>query len=280
MARIRSLASGASLLTLAALIGVGTALAAFVWASGVGATNATVAELPGGPLVSVVAARDAIPAGTKLTANILEVRRVPQRDALQGTADKIDVVVGRTLRYPLSGGEQVIEPKLVAKTADVGQGLAFSVPDGFRAMSVPVTEVSGAGGLIVPGDRVDIMVSTVYDRLFGPGSAAPEKDAGKPIVMTVLQDMLVLAVGQVVTDPIEGGRDPNTLRPAGAAAQPAAATVTFAVQPAQAQALFLASGQGALGLVLRQYGDGAQASLEPAVKLEVAGAGTIRQVSR
>ncbi len=280
MARIRSLASGASLLTLAVLIGVGTALAAFVWASGVGETNTAVAQQPGGPLTSVVAARDTIPAGTKLTANILEVRRVPQRDALQGGAEKIDLVVGRTLRYPLSGGEQVIEPKLVAKKAEEGQGLAFSIPDGFRAMAVPVTEVSGAGGLIVPGDRVDVMVSTVYDRLFGPGSAAPEKDAAKPVVMTVLQDMLVLAVGQVVTDPLEGGRDPNTLRPNEAAAQPGAATVTFAVQPAQAQALFLASGQGALGLVLRAYGDGTQASLEPAVKLEVAGAGTIRAVSR
>lgn len=278
MARIRSLANGASLLTVAVLIGAGTALAAFVWASGIG--DATSGEQSGVPLVSVVVARDAIPAGTKLAANILEVRRVPERDALQGGFDKLDLTVGRTLRYPLSSGEQVAEPKLVAMKAADAQGLAFSVPPGFRAMAVPVTEVSGAGGLIVPGDRVDIMVSTTYDKLFGPGQAATDKDGGKPIVLTVLQDMLVLAVGQSITDPLEGGRDPATLRPNEAAAQPTAATVTFAVQPSQAQVLFLASGQGALGLVLRPFGESTQQSLEPAVKLEVAGAGTIRQVSR
>lgn len=279
MARIRSLANGASLLTIAVLIGVGTALAAFVWASGIGDPNA-VAGQAAGPTISVVVARDAIPAGTKLTDSIVELRRIPEQDALEGSFDKVDLAVGRTLRYPLSGGEQVAEPKLVAAKAVEGQGLAFSIPAGYRAMSVPVSEASGAGGLIVPGDRVDVMVSTVYDKLFGPGQAAPEKDAGRPIVMTVLQDMLVLAVGQVVTDPLEGGRDPSTLRPTDGAAQPAAATVTFAVQPAQAQALFMAADQGKLGLVLRAFGDSSQASLDPAVKLEVAGSGTIRQVSR
>jgi pilus assembly protein CpaB len=279
MGKVRSLASGSSLLTLAILVGTLTALAAFAWATGLRGEGAA-----DGPTVPAVVAREDVPAGTKLSDTLLEVRQVAQKDALLGALDTVDLARGRTLRYPLSGGEQVTESKLVAKTTTEGQGLAFSVPAGFRALSVAVDEVSGAGGLIVPGDRVDIMVSTTYGKLSGPGTPAPtganSEDPGRPVVLTVLQDMLVLAVGQVVTEPLDPGRDPATLRPGNGAAQPTARSVTFAVQPAQAQALFMAVSQGKLGLALRAFGDSSQQSLDPAVRVEAAGSGTIRQVSR
>jgi pilus assembly protein CpaB len=278
MKRARNLASGSALLTLSLIIGAVTALAAFAWASGLRGS-----ETVEGPAVAVVVARDDIPAGTKLEQNLLEIRQVSDRDALLGVIDTLESANGRILRYPLGGGEQVTESKLVAKTVVEGEGLAFSVPEGFRAMAVPVDEVSGAGGLIVPGDRVDIMVSTTHERTFGPGTVLTpqrEADAAKPIVITVLQDMLVLAVGQMVTAPLDPGRDPATLRPGNAEAQPAARSVTFAVKPAQAQALFMAANQGSLGLALRAFGDSSEHSLEPSVRIEAAGSGTIRQVSR
>jgi pilus assembly protein CpaB len=279
MKRARNLVSGSALLTLSLIIGAFTALAAFGWANSQRGGD----EAVDGPSVPVLVARNDIPAGTKLAENLVEVRQVSDKSALVGVIDTVAAADGRVLRYPLSGGEQVTESKLVAKTVVEGEGLAFSVPEGFRAMAVPVDEVSGAGGLIVPGDRVDIMVSTTLERTLGPGTpVTPQLDAdlGKPIVLTVLQDMLVLAVGQMVTEPLDPGRDPATLRPGNAEAQPAANSVTFAVRPAQAQALFMAANQGKLGLALRAYGDSSENSLEPSVRLEAAGSGTIRQASR
>src|SRR5690606_11727017 len=141
-----------------------------------------------------------------------------------------------------------------------------------RGVSVPFSEVMGAGGLVVPGDRVDVLVATEYGRLFGPDQLRedPEtnSDAGHPTVITLLQDVLVLAVGQEFTPPLDEGRDPSTLRGEDAAAQPTARSVTVAITPDQAQKLFMATQEGTLGLALRPFGDESQASLVPELKLE------------
>ena len=135
-------------------------------------------------------------------------------------------------------------------------------------MSVPFSEVMGAGGLVVPGDRVDIMVHTQYEKLFGPEDTIPTGEGGRAIVVTVLQDVLVLAVGQSFTSATDAGRDPATLRSETAEAQPSARSVTLAVTPAQAQKMFFASQEGRLGLAMRAFGDESVSVLTPEFKLE------------
>lgn len=137
-----------------------------------------------------------------------------------------------------------------------------------RAASVQFSEIMGAGGLIVPGDRVDVMVATDYGRLFGPEEQPDDDVTGHPTVITILQDLLVLAVGQEFAEPLEGDRDPATLRNDVVEPQPSAVSVTLAVTADQAQTLFLASREGALGLTLRSFGDSAQFTVDPLFKLE------------
>lgn len=266
MNRIRRLASGKAPLVLAILLGVVTTAGTLAWL-GTQRENAAPVEVLEVERRTVVQLRRDVPAGVTLSSAMLAEQEVPADVALEQAFATSDEVVGRTTRYPLVRGEQITPGKLVGSEESAEEGLAFSVPPGMRGVSVPVSEVSGAGGLIVPGDRVDVLVSTSYDRLFTPAELEQNEIERSPIVLTVLQDVLVLAVGQEFTPPADQGRDPATLRTEDAEAQPRAASVTLAVSPQEAQALFMAAHEGKLGLALRSFGDKSKQILEPLLKI-------------
>ena len=167
---LRALTSGGALMLLAVILGVGTAAAAFVWLDGQADddTGTASAAATSGPTREVVVLLEDVPAGSPLPQAALALRRVAVSEVLIGASSDLDRVAGRVARYPLLAGEQVTEARLVAPGGPTGNGLAYTVPEGMRAVSVPVNEVSGAGGLIVPGDRVDVMVVTERQRVFGP----------------------------------------------------------------------------------------------------------------
>ncbi|MDA0365919.1 MAG: Flp pilus assembly protein CpaB [Chloroflexi bacterium] len=273
MRLLRIVGSGSTLLLLAVVLGLATTAATYGWlttrtqpeAAAVGATGA--GEVTTQP---VVVLREGVAAGTALPAALLEVRQIASTQLLPGALSAVDQAVDRVARYPMVAGEQVLDSRLVGAAA-TGRGLAFSVPEGMRAISVPVSEVSAAGGLIVPGDRVDVLAATSYERLFEPQAEVGENTRRGVAVVTVLQDVLVLAVGQEATAPIDSGRDPETLRPDGSKPQPSARSVTVAVTPAQAQALFMASTEGTLGLAVRPFGDVTRSPLAPLTSLQPAG---------
>lgn len=275
MKLIRSLTSGGVLMVLALILGVGTAGATFLWldqqAAETGDALAS-AESPR-PTRDVVVVLEDVAAGTRLPKTALGVRRVAVDEVLVGALPELDDVVDRVSRYPLFSGEQVTETKLVARDAASGAGLAFTVPEGMRAVSVSVNEVTGAGGLILPGDRVDVMVATERARVFGPTSNNSNDNLDRqPTVVTVLQDVLVLAVGQQLAGQSDG-RDPATARTEESAPQPRAASVTLAASPADAQVLFMASQEGPLGFAVRSFGDGSRGTLQPVTLVEPAAIG-------
>lgn len=261
--------SGSVLLLLAVVMGLVTAAASYTWLAS-RADDRAAETHPGvtGAMTAVVVVRDEVTAGTRLQDGALEVRQLPKRDVLPGAITALDQARGRVTRYPLVAGQQVISASLVAGSAGTDKGLAFSVPEGMRAVSVPMSEVSGAGGLIVPGDRVDVLVATSYERLFAPGSVVNENERKVPTVVTLLQDVLVLAVAQQFTPTVDDGRDPRTLRTEDSEPQPAARSVTLAVSPANAQVLFMAAGEGKVGLAVRGFGDGAGSVLTPVASLQ------------
>lgn len=271
---LRIIGSGSTLLLLAVLLGLATAGATYVFVTNHAAdTAAPATQAAGAPARSVVVVRDAVAAGTRLPAGVLELREVPATDVLPGAFTDVQQATGRVVRYPLVAGDQVIASRIVADGGAKGDGLAFAVPAGMRAVSVPVSEVSGAGGMIVPGDHIDVLASTSYQRLFDPGATVTEQERQAPAVLTVLQDILVLAVGQQATPAADPGQDPATLRPADAKPQPSARSVTLAVSPDQAQVLFMAAEQGKIGLSVRSFGDQGRAVLSPIASLQPAPGG-------
>ncbi|MDE3077742.1 MAG: Flp pilus assembly protein CpaB, partial [Chloroflexota bacterium] len=147
-------------------------------------------------------------------------------------------------------------------------GLAFVVPPGKRAVAVSVNEVVGSGGMIVPGDDVDVVA--VIDTRNSQNGPRPSSDAnaGKPQVMAVAQYILQNVEVMAVAQKIEGEAPPpstaqklagapSSPQPAlrSASVQPAARTVTLAVTPSEAERLVLAEDKGHIRLVLRAHGD-------------------------
>lgn len=137
----------------------------------------------------------------------------------------------------LKGGKRVVlsaiesnEPVLAVKITGAGQRATLSslVKDGMKAVTIRVNDVEGVGGFVLPGDRVDVVMTRQIDK----NEASTE---------VVLQNTRVLAVDQVA--------DERADKPTVAKA------VTLEVSTGGAQKLWLASSVGNLSLLLRKAGE-------------------------
>ena len=217
---------------------------------------------------AVVAKQD-IPARTKITSSMVEVRQIGLDDRSELAFTDLSDVVGRVTRVSIATKEQVLSAKVVALAgvAETGDTLSFIIPDGRRAISIGVSEVVSSGGLVLPGDYVDVI--GVFDVEFR--NAQGEKETqDKYFSRVILQNLEVLAVAQTLVDaPTEAGT-PTEEEGSGATAEssgtqrarnteadpePKAATVTLSVTGQEAQLLFLAEENGVLRLAVRAYGD-------------------------
>jgi pilus assembly protein CpaB len=220
-----------------------------------------------------VVAKTDIPARTKITASMVDVKLVAPESRSSLAYNDATAVIGQVTRFPIAANEQVLSTKVVSLTGTAGaaKALSFVVPRGKRAMAVTVSQVVSAGGLVLPGDYVDILV--VYDVKFqsDPKNPASREEEKAFLVMTLLQNIEVLAVSQTVVDvvpeatPVAGQRVRNTeSKP-----DPEAITVTLALTPEQAQILFLAESNGKIRMAVRSFGDGDEAPLKHLTDLEL-----------
>jgi pilus assembly protein CpaB len=173
----------------------------------------------------VVAATD-LQVGTLIKATDLKTAALvgaPPKDAVL----KPDVAVGRGVITPIYAGEPVIEKRLAP--AGSGGGLAATIPNGMRACAVKVDEVVGVAGFVLPGMRVDVLVSGIL-----PG----DQNTTGTKVKTLLQNIEVLSAGKNFQRDAEG--KPIEV-----------AVVNLLVTPEQAELLSLASNQTRIQLVLR-----------------------------
>ena len=197
----------------------------------------------------VTAARD-IKAGTTIDVGMLQLSDVPTKSVISGALTDKNALLGLTTRYPLQKGEQFTNTKIGQTSKD--KVFADLVPLGKRAVSLPITETTSVGGLIVGGDRVDITL--VIDKR--TGAAVQEAS-------TLLQNIEVLSVGQKsqqVTTQVDAKGTPVADNSAGArpkdtGAQPEARSITVAVDPKDVGLLALAQEQGKIYLSLRPAGD-------------------------
>ncbi len=140
---------------------------------------------------------------------------------------------GSVVREPILAGEPIV-PRKIVRAGDSGYLAAYLEP-GMRAMAVSVTVETAAGGFILPGDRVDVLLS--QERPAGDGSSQVKYSSS-----TVMQNLKVLAIDQST----RAGDDEQAV---------VGATATLEVGPADAEALALAKAEGNLSLVLRSYAD-------------------------
>jgi len=240
-------------LILAALSGV---LMYAAWPSGEGGGSTSTVEVP------VVVARAAIPAGTEITADMVEVVNMSESNVGAEALGSTESVIGRVARYPISTNEQILIKDVVSGGDAVSNDvLSHILETGQRGMAINTEAVVGAGGLVLPGDHVDV--------LWIP-EASPEDVEGGQLVA---EDVEVVAV-QLTTVEIpptapgvlpEGEEPPasGTDRTRGAEAEPnaEAITVTLMLTPEQAVRVFCADEGGVIRLAVRAFGDSSPSGL-------------------
>jgi Flp pilus assembly protein CpaB len=240
-------------------------------ANAVAATAATHAQ--------VVVARISLAAQTTLTPDVLELKDV-SNDAVQPNAvTALADATGKVLNVPVAQGEQILAHRLGSLDQPDVKKFADLVPAGKRAMSVTFTELSTAGGLIAPGDFVDVIGVFNKDTL------------GKDQSMILLQDVQVLAVAQQTSPdqlPRQGAANgtqaatqapaqassasrvggfvpiPGATPPSVPVAPPQTRTVTLAVDPEAAERLALAEDYGHLRYIVRPGAERTQSDVLPA----------------
>jgi pilus assembly protein CpaB len=184
--------------------------------------------------VEVLVAAKNVNVGAKISLQDLKWQRWP-KDALDAAyivktaqPNAIDeAAAGSVARSPLMVGEPVTAQKVIK--ADGAGFLAAVLTPGHRAYSLKVNAERGAGGFILPNDRVDLIMT----RKMGTEDGKPAFDSA-----TVLQDVRVLAIDQMAKE--EEGNQAIVGK-----------TATLEVTPAQAQSLALAEAMGDITLSLR-----------------------------
>ena len=167
-----------------------------------------------------------LPAGTKLGKAHLKEIKLSAKDAPPAAVRDAAAALDRSLLYPVSANETLTTLKL--SSASGIDGVPSIIAAGKRAVSVQITDSSGAAGLIQPRAHVDVLFTRV-------GSMA------EAITTTILQDIAVLSVGRVTE-----AQNMDTKGP-----RPPSQAVTLLVTPEEAGKLELAKNQGKISLALR-----------------------------
>lgn len=196
------------------------------------------AQQAGPDTVPVVVAAREVPLGTLITAEHVRVVAWPATSPVQGAISRLEDVVDRGAVFSMATNEPVTEAKLAARGS--GSGLPPTITPGMRAISIRVNEVVGVAGFVMPGSRVDVLVT------IEPPNQTGQRASETRIVTSNVQ---VLTAGTRI--------DQDTAQAEGKPI--AASVVTLLVSPEDAERIALAQNEGRITLTLRNPMDTATA---------------------
>lgn len=213
-------------------------------------TSAFIETETGGVPVEVLVALEDIPLGEPVRAEWVTTREIPQtyledRHLLAGTLREL---IGLPLAQSVHAGECILRTDL-SPLSDARRTLSGSIPTGLRAMTIQAFRTALFGGLLRPGDHVDVIVTVGDPQILNMGRTA-----------IVLENVTVLAVGQEVH--AEGPAAPRTVAEAQdrSVRLGQASNVTLEITMAQSALLAQSRNQGQIFLALRSPTDTATSS--------------------
>jgi pilus assembly protein CpaB len=228
----------ARIVVLAIAIGAG-GVAAYL-ASGSSDTPAPAAPVAQLPTVDVLVAKSEIGLGQTVKPEDLQWQTWPTASASSvfikrgERPNATTEITGSIARSPFIAGEPIRDQKLVR--ADGSGFMAAILPSGMRAISTEISPETGAGGFILPNDRVDVILTR------------REKDPSRPGTPDVITPMILLANIRVLAiDQAPKEKDGQNVA--------VGKTVTLELKPEQAAMLAAARQAGTLSLALRSIAD-------------------------
>jgi pilus assembly protein CpaB len=227
------------MVVLAGVFGLAAVFVAQMWLSRQDALRSKAMKVDTKPAASrkVVVAKSPLRFGNPLQANMLSEVDWPENAVPAGAFASVNEMLAPGKRIVLAPIEPN-EPVLAAKITGPGERATLSavIHPGMKAVTVRVNDVEGVAGFILPGDRVDVMLT----RRAGDGGG--NKDGTTDLVV---QNVPVLAIDQLA----DQRSDKPTL----------AKAVTLEVDTVDAQKLTLSAQLGVLSLALRKAGEAATA---------------------
>src|ERR1700733_4410210 len=181
-------------------------------------------------LKDIVLAARPLSVGTTIKPADIKLGKMPSASFPKGAFAKPEEVIDRPLISNILMDEPVLEGRLAARGS--GIGLAPVIPVGMRAVTLRVNDVTGIAGFVLPGMRVDVLVT----------GHPPNSESSVTATPMQLQNLLVLSAGTVMQPDARGQAMP-------------AQTVTLLGTPEQAETLTLASSDARIQLVLRNGSD-------------------------
>ena len=180
---------------------------------------------------TLVASRD-VQAGERVQSDAFRWADWPEEAIIaaylrqDADGEAMERLSGAVARTPIAAGEPILERKLV-QPGEAGFMAAVVTP-GMRAVAVPTSAEAGAGGFILPNDRVDILMTT--------------ESEGRFLSEVVVENVRVLAIDQTYNEEEDGAV--------------LGSTATLEMTPTQARAVALSLAAGDVILALRSVADG------------------------
>jgi pilus assembly protein CpaB len=207
-------------------------------------------------MVAVLVANQDLPKGTIIDSSMVATQVVPEKYVRPNAATAMDAVAGMGVIEDIVKGDQITADKVTQveggsrqKYSQKESGLSEVTPEGKRAITISVDNISALAGMVKPGDFVDVIAIVAL-----PDSSLGEKNTKKKdtSIVPLFQNVLVLAVGDEILSPQKGmifktkeGDKKKDISP----------LITLAVSPEEANLISFVSEQGKIRLVLRAPGD-------------------------
>jgi pilus assembly protein CpaB len=176
-------------------------------------------------IVPIAVAAIDLPWGMKLTKEKIASAKFLKETLPPGYFEDLAALEGRVLLSPLKTGEPILESRLAPVSVTTG-GIAAVIKPGKRAIAVKGSKVIGLAGLIRPGNRVDVLVTTT------------DPTTKRETTKIVLEDMPVLAAGTQMVTNEKGEASPVDV-------------YTLEVTPEDGERLAFVSKKGSLQFALR-----------------------------
>ena len=173
-------------------------------------------------------------------------------------ATSLDRVSGMMAAVPISKGEQITLNKFISakEAASSGSSLAMVTPIGKRAVTISIDSISAVGGMIRPGDYVDVVAMITV-----PVTTTQGKQTTQVASVPLFQNVLVLAIGQdISTSGQQSAAESRYKKEEKRVESPA---ITLALNPREASLLGFVQDQGKIRLALRSPSDAKIEQMSP-----------------